>query len=142
MMAMQEEKEKYSIRFEENDNQLPYWIHITFPSLAISFYIAEVNWPQLIEAIGDIESSLVVHEFQDYKIEAIRYDAKQRQFFIERSTLKSSLEIKEEDTQSGIEVGEWFFIPKKGFFPKKSIPFLSKTSFHKKKLGLSSISTL
>ena len=126
MMSMQEEKENYSIEFEEDGKSLPQWIHIHFPTLSISFYIAEANWPQLIPSLGNVVSPLPVHEFQEYKIEAIHYDIKQRQFLIERTLLNQSSITEEEETSHGIEVGEWLFIPKKGFFPRRIDPIFKQ----------------
>lgn len=135
MMSMQEEKEEYTIEFEEDGRSLPHWIHIHFPSLSVSFYIAEVNWSLLIPALANVASPLPVYEFQDYKIEAIRYDVKKRQFLIERRLLKEGPQASEKQEANGIEVGEWLYIPAKGFFPQRIDPIFKQDSIPQEKIG-------
>lgn len=135
MMAMQEEGGKYSITFEGEEDALPQWVDIHFSMLSIRFYIAEANWPQLIPALNTVHSSLLVHEFQEYKIDAIRYDIKQRQLLIERSRLKEAPFTEMQETPQGIEVGEWFYVPKKGFFPKQIDPIFKQDVISKEKIA-------
>lgn len=134
MMSMQEEKENYEIEFEEVENHLPHWIHIRLPSLAASFYIAEVNWALLIPALSTVESPLPVYEFQEYKIEAIRYDAQQRILKIKKAPIKHSTPFVHEETNA-IEVGEWLYVPKKGFFPKRTDPIFKQDEILQEKIG-------
>ncbi len=134
MMAMQEEGEKYTIEFEEDGKELPHWIHIHFPYLSVSFYIAKVNWPELIPALTRVDSPLPVYEFQDHKIEAIRYDVKQQQLQIKRGALKAGAK-EEEALAQGIAVGEWLYIPKRGFFPKQFDPIFKQEIIAKEKIG-------
>ncbi len=136
MMAMQEEKEKYSIEFEAEKRSLPEWVHIHFPSLSFSFYIAEVNWPQIIPALSSVKSPLVVHEFQEYKIKAIHYDVKKRLFRIEKTQLlKGAQKSENQDETGGTEVGEWLFVPKRGFFPKQIDPIFKLDEIPEGKIG-------
>lgn len=136
LMAMQEEGEKYEIAFGEAET-LPHWIHIRFPILEMSFYIAEANWQQLIPALATVESTLPVYEFQEYRIEAIHYDVKGRRFLIQKTRTQS--EKKPEGPESGppkgIEVGEWIFVPGKGFFPRKIDPILMLDEIPQEKIG-------
>lgn len=134
MMSMQEEKEKYTIEFEEDGKSLPTWIHIHFPSLSISFYVAEVNWALLIPSLQNVDSPLPVHEFQDYRIETIHYDAKRQRLSIARSPLKKSAHV-EQETAGGIEVGEWLYLPKKGFFPQRIDPIFNLDVIPQEKIG-------
>lgn len=134
MMAMQEDQEKYTIAFEGDEKALPQWIHIKFPSLEVHFYIAEVNWPQLIEPLGRVSSPLPVHEFQEYKLEAIHYDVKARQFLVKRSVLEQH-EAKNEEALSGIEVGDWLYVPKKGFFSLRIDPIFKQDVIPQEKMG-------
>ncbi len=133
MMAMQEDKEAYKIEFK--GAQLPNWIRIRFPAFTISFYIAEVNWPQLIPALGTVASPLAVHEFVESKIEKIRYDVEKRRFLIKKSRVKAEISAKEEEAAGAIEVGEWLFIPKKGFFPKRMDPIFKQDEIPQDKIG-------
>ncbi|MBS0605076.1 MAG: DEAD/DEAH box helicase [Verrucomicrobia bacterium] len=135
MMAMQEDKEKYLIQFEEGEKGLPHWIHVSFPSLSVSFYIAEVNWTQLIPALASVDSPLPVYEFQDYRIEAIRYDVKERALRIEKGPISSKTSARSEEALQGIEVGEWLFVPKKGFFPQRIDPIFKQDEIPQEKIG-------
>src|SRR5581483_11305352 len=136
MMAMQEDEEKYGIRFEKHENALPQWVHIRFSSLAISFYIAEANWPQLIPSLSSVDSPLPVHEFQDYKIKAIRYDVERRVLQIEKTMLSQSLQdsLPIEESQ-GIDVGQWVFIAERGFFPRRIDPIFKQDEIPQERIG-------
>jgi hypothetical protein len=136
MMALQEEGEKYDIAFEEEKGVPPHWIHIRFPSLSVSFYIAEANWPQLIPTLSTVESPLSVHEFQDHKMNAIRYDVKRRLFRIEKAPLpQRAAKPSSAEVSGGIEVGEWMFVPHKGFFPKQIDPIFKQEEIPQEKIA-------
>lgn len=136
MMGMQEEGEKYKIEFEEEKGALPHWIHIHFPSLSISFYIAEANWPQLIPALGAVKSPLAVYEFQDEPIEEIQYDVKNRLFQIKKkSSSQGEAAVIKGGNLTGIEVGQWLFVPKKGFFPQKVDPIFKQDVIPEEKIA-------
>jgi SNF2 family DNA or RNA helicase len=136
MMSLQEEHQKYTIRFEEGgEKSLPQWIQIDFPSLSVGFYIAEVNWPNLIPTLSHVVSPLPVHEFQEYKIESIRYDAKKRELHIQRSLLPSVKTSSSEEAINGIAVGEWLFVPHKGFFPQQIDPIFKQDVIPREKIG-------
>ncbi len=125
MMTLQEDEEKYTLEFEEAEKALPHWIHVRFPLLFASFYIAEVNWPQLIPALSTVDSPLPVYEFQEYRIKAIHYDVKQRLFRIEKTPIDASRPTGFDESK-GIEVGEWLYVPNKGFFPKRIDPIFKQ----------------
>lgn len=136
MMAMQEEEEKCAIRFDSQENALPQWIDIRFPSLSIRFYIAEANWPQLVPSLSSVESPLPVHEFQDYKIKAIRYDVEKRILQIEKTLLsKNSQESLHPEELQGIDVGQWMFVPERGFFPRRIDPIFKQDEIPQEKIG-------
>ena len=136
LMAMQGDEEKYTIAFEGESDKLPHWIHITFPSVAISFYIAEVNWQTLIPTLATVKSPLAVHEFQDYQIRAISYDVRQKLFKIDKAPLtQRPSKSSQEETQGGMEVGQWLFVPQKGFFPKTIDPIFNQDQIPQEKIG-------
>lgn len=132
LMAMQEENEKYQITFEGEKDQLPSWIHIRFASLAISFYIAEANWPQLIPDLGTVNSPLSVFEFQDYRLLSIDYDAEKKQFRINK---KSLLSKQQKPPTQGLQIGEWIFVPQVGFFPRQIDPIFEQEIIPKEKIS-------
>lgn len=127
MMALQEEGEPYKVQFKteemrkEGDRpQLPSWAEITFSQLSICFYIAEANWPQLVGPLSTIQSPLPIHESQHYKIEKIAYDVDRKIFVIERKQMQGAPSKEPEvDLSHALDVGEWKYLPEKGFFPKK-----------------------
>jgi superfamily II DNA or RNA helicase len=136
MVALQEDKDKYVIEFEEGAVSLPHWIHIHFSSLWVSFYIAEVNWSQLVPALSAVNSPLPVHEFQEYRIDAIRYDVGKRVLQIEKAPFQQGARRSSETEVPGsIEVGEWFFVPKKGFFPQRVDPIFKQDEISQEKIG-------
>jgi superfamily II DNA or RNA helicase len=134
MMSMQENDEKYLIEFKNGGKGLPHWIDIQFPSLSVSFYIAEVNWSLLIPALSTVKSPLPVYEFQEYKIQAIHYDVKRRLFQIEKRPLMSHETPLAHEESSGMEVGEWLYVPKKGFFPRTIDPIFKQDEIPQEKV--------
>ncbi len=134
MMALQEDEEKYAITFEDGEKTLPAWIQVRFPSVLAGFFIAEVNWPQIIPALSSQNSPLRVYEFQEYQIKAIRYDAKERVFRIEKTPIRHGVPLALEDGK-GIEVGEWLYVFKKGFFPKRIDPIFKQNEIQAEKIG-------
>ena len=123
-MILQENKESYEIDFEGENEGFPKWINVRFKDVAFAFYIAEANWPQLIPSLATVDSPLPVHEFHQKKIEKISYDPARKELLLDFSPISSAVpEIKEEvRVEKSYPAGEWFYVPKKGFFPARSDP--------------------
>ena len=122
-MLLQDNEEPYEIEFVYEEEPLPKWIHIQFKDLKAGFYLAEVNWPKIIPSLATIKSPLSVSELSYRTIEKMTYDPQKRELHI---GFKGGEKPHEEGLQEGIEVGEWLFIPKKGFFPGKLDPLLQE----------------
>ena len=137
-MLLQEEEKSYVLAFKREEQKLPHWIEMRFPSVSASFYIAEVNWPHLIPSLSMVKSSLPVYEFQQHKIEAIRYDIERRCFLIQSTPLKEQIRASSSEffSEEAIPVGgDWVFLPDKGFFPSQIDPIFNRPEISEEKVG-------
>lgn len=125
-MLLQEQGSKYKIKF--SDGHLPKWIEFSFDLCEAEFYIAEVNWPQIIPALSTVDSPLQVYEFPHQVIKKIVYDEKERAFLLDASPTL------EEEHKNAVEVDEWIFVPHKGFFPSRIDPLLKEKIIPEEKI--------
>lgn len=116
-----EEKEPYTLSFDQNG--LPRTITLDFPEFQLFFYIAKVNWPELIPALSSVKSPLKVRESHEIEIESIFYNEEKRTFTI-NSHESDAASIPKNLEQKGIEVGDYLFYPNLGFFSRSHDPLL------------------
>ena len=120
MFLQQEFDYPYAITFNRPAPHLPNTVTLIFHDLDFTFYIAKVNWKEIIPALQSVQSPLTVHEFRGVSIEKMRYDPQERQFHI------FSKIFEEKKRDDGIRLGKWEFLPDQGFMPIKKSPFLQK----------------
>ncbi len=117
IMYLQETKTPYTISFL--GEPVPHEVIVKFPEVEMKFYISEVHLPWIIPSLSTVESPLEVIDGETDRIEKITYNEGKRAFIIERKEKKPGLS---QDVQ-GIPVGEWIYVPKKGFYRKGSPHF-------------------
>lgn len=133
LMLLQENKNPYTISFEEKEHHLPTWATIQFDDLLkIKCYLSEIHWPQLIPVLKTVHSPLVVHGQPYSYIRAICYNEVDKKLLIE---LDQSQQQQKEEQAKGILVGDFRFIPKKGFFPAKIDPIFEEKEISEQKIG-------
>ncbi|MDR2539772.1 MAG: DEAD/DEAH box helicase [Chlamydiales bacterium] len=133
LMLLQEGKKPYTMTFEEKENRLPDWLTIQFTGLLkIECYLSEVHWPQFIPVLKTVDSPFTVHGQPYSHIRAIHYHEVDKKLFIEMDP--SQREQQEEKTK-GISVGDFIFIPKKGFFPAAMDPIFEQREISAQKIG-------
>ncbi|MCB1072392.1 MAG: DEAD/DEAH box helicase [Chlamydiia bacterium] len=119
----------YSIDFSLSEHTLPKKVTLNFKDLEFQFYIAEVNWKEIIPSLKQVKSSLPVHEFRDVMVQKMSYDPKAKQLHI------ASKPLEDNRGKDGVKIGEWEFFPESGFFPAKTSPLLKKKVIPQNKLG-------
>ena len=129
MMLMQEFSVPYGIDYPASQNELPKKVSLSFPDLSCEFYIAKVNWPELIPTLKDVKSPLSVHEFRDVQINKITYNPQEREIHI------ASEPTSRQKEKNVIKVGDWEFLPKQGFFPIALSPLLKRKVISEKEIG-------
>jgi superfamily II DNA or RNA helicase len=102
----------YEVSFE--GKELPNAVKIEFPELTIWFYVAEVHLPSIIPSLATIRSPLKVFDGNEEHFEKVSYDAHARVLHIQRAGAAM------DDAVEGIPVGEWTFVPGKGFYRRAS----------------------
>lgn len=133
LMLLQEDKQPYTISFEEKEHALPVWLTIMFTGLLhIKCYLSKTDWPQLIFALKTVDSPLAVHGQPYSFIRAICYDEKDKKLLIEMDQSQSQ---QKEEREKGIAVGDFVFVPKKGFFPAKIDPIFEQKEISAQKIG-------
>ncbi len=129
-MLLQEEGEKYQIDFHYDKTPLPKEITIQFPQLKFTFYIAEANWPQLIPALATVVAPLKTYEFSHEQIQRLFYDPLKRVFNLDITSSET-----EDKNLKTYPIGEWSFVPEKGFFPAKIDPLLKEKVIPASQIG-------
>ena len=123
--------EKYSIGFKKPQDGIPTEITVKFPDIYCEFYIAQVNWDDLIPSLTTVESPLPVYEYQDLIFEKILYHPSTRrlEFFtkhsdIDFSKLKGAIKLSD----------KWIFQKEIGFYPEIIDPILKKQTLEKEEV--------
>jgi len=129
MMLIQEFKKWYSIDFIKEQNALPKESVLYFSDLEFRFYIAKINWEEIIPSFATVDAPLLVHELRDIVIHRMEYDP------IRKSLDIISENAQEQKKKSGIKIGRWEFYPDTGFFPQQIDPLLKKKTISAKHLG-------
>jgi SNF2 family DNA or RNA helicase len=129
-MILQDAKKKYKIIFEQGKEPLPKEISVRFEDVEFTFYIAEANWPQIISSLTTVESLLKTHEFSHEQIRRIFYDPLRKVFNLD--ILRSE---EEEKPVVAYPVGEWSYVPGKGFYPSRIDPLLNEKVIHSSQIG-------
>lgn len=134
-MLRQDRGEPYKIDFVyEGGEPLPKWIQVEFKDFSFGFYLAEVNWVKIIPTLASVKAPLTVSEFSYRTLDKMIYDEKQRQLVLDFKGAKE--ELPSHKFAEGIEIGEWLFIPHKGFFPGRLDPLLKESTIPQNKLGM------
>ncbi len=129
MILAEEFNESYSIDFSLSENALPKKVTVSFKDLEFQFYIAEVNWKEIIPSLKEVKSPLPVHEFRDVRVQKMSYDPQAKALHIVSKPLEDNR------GENAVKVGEWEFFPESGFFPAKTSPLLKKKVIPEKSLG-------
>jgi SNF2 family DNA or RNA helicase len=127
MIALQESGQKYHIKLVPAQGTLPKEILILFKDLEVSFYIAEVNWEELIPALTLIDFPVPIYEYQDLVFDHIIYDEKEKIFHMHchhLEELKAQVFKEKEEDDKQVPLGEWIYHPDIGFYPREIDPML------------------
>ncbi|NNM43358.1 MAG: DEAD/DEAH box helicase, partial [Chlamydiae bacterium] len=124
-MFLQEKSDPYSIDFIFDEKGFPKGITIAFSSLKIAFYVAEVNWAQIIPTLKTVASPLPVFDVQGKKVKQIEYDPEKRQFTLDWETLpKTKPSPLKEGHNKTFTLDSWVYEVGVGFYPAKPDHFL------------------
>lgn len=135
-MLLQEEGEEPAIEFSASDGGLPKWITLRFEEVKAEFYVAEVNWRQVIPSLSTVASPLAVYDLARGKIESIHYDPQKKRLLIHSSQQQGRPRELPPDQGKGIPLGEWRYIPNLGFYPAELDPLLKEKEIPEKKISL------
>lgn len=131
-MLLQEAKKPYTIEFSEEIP--PASLKIKFSEILIEFSIDKELWPELIPSLSLVHSPLKVFTNGEEGIKAIRFLRDRGEFQLEFAEKKP--EITHPHPGSIIEkIGNWLYVPKKGFYPKQVDPMLESPIITKDKVS-------
>lgn len=128
----QENGALYSVQFSEEEP--PQLVTIHFPTLEIEFYLDLAHWPQIIPSLETVDSPLKVHSYTFGKLEKLNF-LKDKGVFELKFEEKGEMPIAPEGEKK-IPVGDWFYYPHIGFFPKGMDPLLEQKIIRKDQVGL------
>jgi superfamily II DNA or RNA helicase len=134
-MLLQEEGKPYELTFGAVKDDLPREIKLRFADVEAKFYIAEVNWVEMIPSLRAVNSPLPVIEFQEEPIQEIRYDPVRQELQITHLPLTQRGEFKRQQDAKHIQLGDWIFVPKEGFYPSKIDPVLKEAVIPKERIA-------
>lgn len=131
LMWMADEKEPFTISFDEKKGELPHEITIRFDQVIVQFYISSANWPWIIPSLASVPSPLAVYDREEIWIERVHYDPEGRFLEIRKKESSQESNIRERS----IVVGEWLYVEKEGFYRKRSDPMWEQGSIEEKEIG-------
>lgn len=132
-MSMQEEGVKYSIDFSAEEP--PHYLTAHFPDLNIDFYIEPGDWQEIIPALQTVDSPLKVHPYLLGKLLKIVFLEDSGEFAIEFEE-EGKMPTIPEGKESALIVGDWYYFPEQGFFPREMDPLLLKKRIPKQEVDL------
>ena len=121
-----DENKQAKITFLEENGKLPHMMLIEMSDFTISISLENANFETFIPPLKGYKTNLSVFEVAGKQIEKVLYDQKNGSF-----TLVSK-ETDDAENQPFIDIGEWKFIPHKGFFPKVNDELLSGKNIEEK----------
>lgn len=113
LMRLQETGEQYEVKFRFSEVGLPNYLHVTFATLEVLFYISEANLPFIIPTLALIDSPLKIYQSPQASLKRITYDKRSGALLIEPHAKKEGDKRPE---GQGKQVGNWLYLPKKGFY--------------------------
>lgn len=116
---LQEEGDPYEIVFSPEES-LPTGVHIRFSSVELFCVLSPEDFPLFIPSLKTVRSSLSVSDRGELDIQSVQYDRKNKCFLLHKNK-EGSPPIQ----SKGYTVGDWRYVPGKGFFPLASDPLLS-----------------
>lgn len=133
LFFLQEEDKPYKVEFSPDEENIPSSIKVSFADIKAQLDLSEEDWLILIPSLNTIKSPLELFDFEKHAIKEILYNREATGFTIEAKE-EIIEEIKVLSRQEGKSVGEWLFVPKKGFLSKTPSSFLEKKEIEEKEI--------
>ena len=126
---IEDEDTKTKIHLVEKKGSVPSGLQIEMDDFTIVMTVEKDRWEGLAAPLREYHTNLPVHEMSGRDIEKITYDKKQSAFLITGSISSAG-----SGEESVIDLGDWKFLPTKGFFPSSDDPLLSGDSIPEDKI--------
>lgn len=131
-MLLQEDRAPLTLHFSKE--QLPKFLKVELDHLEIEMMIDRAHYPLLIPSLAEMDSPLKVHPYLHGKLTSILFLPDEGKFQIEFDA-KQSLSLEELESDAAIRLGDWIFLPEKGFYPREYDPLLEKREIPKEKVS-------
>lgn len=119
LMVLDEQGLAYQIDFFPAQKSLPKELTVSFREVSVSFYIAEVNWEEIVPALASMKSSIPIYPYQNLVFDQIIYDQQKKVFLIDTHQVENDFfPSLKEDAKSHV-LGGWIFHPDVGFYAKE-----------------------
>lgn len=116
LMILQEGHHEYTLKFTYKKD-FPSSLKITFEGVEAFFNLNREVLLEIIPYLSTIKSPLEVHHTSSLSIEKILYDKKEKMLLIHP---KKNLHGVKKESVKGEQIGDWIYLPKKGFYHKTS----------------------
>lgn len=93
--------------------KLPEILEIETDTMALSMFMANNNWCEVVSYLDTVDFPYPFHPFQDLEVEKVHYDALAQVMEV------VSYEAKGKGREEKVDLGEVYFIEGRGFFPAK-----------------------
>ena len=126
-----ENGEKYTIEFQDSAKKIPSLIKIDFPDVEIALALSPELLPELIPYLGEVKSSLKLHDAPREAVKRMIYNQETGCLHIESAAKIAKVPQK----AKGKEIGDWIYVPKDGFYRKAAGQFFPEETLCGKALG-------
>lgn len=116
LMIQQDMGVPYTVKISTT-KQIPSKIKVSFENVELFFCLSLDILKEIIPYLNTIQSPLKVHESRLEQIEKVLYNKDERSLAIYP---KKASETTQDEMGKGIQIGDWLFLPKEGFYRKKS----------------------
>jgi SNF2 family DNA or RNA helicase len=130
LFLLVDDHKSYHAKFSLSSKGLPHQFTFTIEDLEWEFVLSEQFLAQLIPYLDRIQTNLILIEPKE-SLENIIFDDKAKKMILHQKEA-----IEEIDLSNALEIGSWYYIPKKGFYPKNLSPLLSKKVLEEHEIGL------
>lgn len=132
-MHLQETSRECRVQFSKEVP--PERISARFAQVAFCFHVAESNWPDLIPALATVPSPLKVYDLPEKNIRKITYHPDDRSLHLVHAILRTTGRPPPNPLERGTPVGDWLYLPNKGWIPKVVDPLLTKDHIASDQVG-------
>ncbi|MBI5346132.1 MAG: DEAD/DEAH box helicase [Chlamydiae bacterium] len=119
LFLLQDKKKSYQIIFKEEKEKLPKELTIKFSEVKILVNFNQEILKKIIPSLKNVEANLKFFEYEQETIKQIVFDPEAKRFLVEKNPRVQEQKIE------GLNIDEWIYVHKQGFFHHEPDPLLN-----------------